>query len=224
MSETPMDAEEAEERLVEQIREGDADAFVEFTERKRRPLLTFVDKKMSDGLKRKADPQDIVQEVMINAAESFAEIDFSQREPFGWLCHLAERRIIDAHRRFFGAKKRSADKEVALNAPSGSDSDSGGMIDLLVASMTSPSQAFSREQREFQMLEAVEDLSEDARTALRLRYVEGLPSKEIAEQLGKSDAAVRVLLTRSVAKLQKTLSQNTWFKSFVNDPKVDSDD
>lgn len=218
MSDDPL---ELEARLIERIREGDAEAFVEFTEEKRRPLVAFVDRKMSDGLKKKVEPQDIVQEVMINAAESFSEIDFSQREPFGWLCHLAERRIIDAHRRFFGAKKRAADKEVALNAPSGGDSASGGMIDLLVASMTSPSRAFSRDQREFKMLAAVDDLNEDARTALRLRYVEGLPSKQIAEQLGKTDAAVRVLLTRSLGRLQKTLSQDTLFKSFVNEKPED---
>jgi len=32
-----------------------------------------------------------------------------------------------------------------------------------------------------------------------------LPSKEIAEKLGKSDAAVRVMLTRSLKKLQEML-------------------
>lgn len=219
MSDDPI---EHEAELIERIRNGDAAAFVEFSEEKRRPLAAFVDRKMSDGLKRKVEPQDIVQEVVINAADSFAEIDFSQRDPFGWLCHLAERRIIDAHRRFFGAKKRAADKEVALNAPAGGESD-GGMIDLLVASMTSPSQAFSRDQREFKMLAAVDELNDDARTALKMRYVDGLPSKQIAEHLGKSDAAVRVLLTRSLGRLQKTLATDTLFKSFVNDPAADEE-
>jgi RNA polymerase sigma-70 factor (ECF subfamily) len=36
-----------------------------------------------------------------------------------------------------------------------------------------------------------------------LRYVEGLPSKEIARRLGKTDGAVRVLLTRSLRRLQQ---------------------
>ena len=42
---------------------------------------------------------------------------------------------------------------------------------------------------------------------LRLRYLEGLPSKEIADRLGKSDGAVRVMLTRSLDKLQKLLAE-----------------
>ena len=38
-----------------------------------------------------------------------------------------------------------------------------------------------------------------------MRYVENLPSKEIAQRLGKTDGAVRVMLTRSLSKLQELL-------------------
>ena len=33
-----------------------------------------------------------------------------------------------------------------------------------------------------------------------MRYVENLPSKQVAERLGKTDAAVRVMLTRSLKR------------------------
>ena len=55
----------------------------------------------------------------------------------------------------------------------------------------------------------------DAREALRLRYLEGLPSKEIAVKLGKTDGATRVLLSRSLNKLQEMLSQNDEFQSMI---------
>ena len=45
----------------------------------------------------------------------------------------------------------------------------------------------------------------DQREALRLRYLIGLPSKEIAERLKKSDGAVRVMLSRGIARLQTLL-------------------
>jgi RNA polymerase sigma-70 factor (ECF subfamily) len=48
-----------------------------------------------------------------------------------------------------------------------------------------------------------------------MRYVEGLPSKEIAQKLGRTDGAVRVLLTRSLQKLQDILSRNTDFNTLV---------
>ena len=47
-----------------------------------------------------------------------------------------------------------------------------------------------------------------------MRYVENLPSKEIASRLGKTDGATRVLLTRSLAKLQAILGSNSIFQSF----------
>jgi RNA polymerase sigma-70 factor (ECF subfamily) len=41
-----------------------------------------------------------------------------------------------------------------------------------------------------------------------MRYVENLPSKQIAEKLKKTDAAVRVMLTRSLKKLQELLADD----------------
>jgi RNA polymerase sigma-70 factor (ECF subfamily) len=127
----------------------------------------------------------------------------SNREVFGWLCQIAERRIIDAHRKYIASEKRSAGREVPIHG--GPESSQGGLADLLVASMTTASEAFSRGQKEIRLMAALEKLNEEQRRALRLRYIEGLPSKEIAIQLGKSDGAVRVLLTRSLAKLQQIL-------------------
>jgi len=78
-----------------------------------------------------------------------------------------------------------------------------------VASLTTPSQAFSRNAREARLLEALDKLPEEQRTALRLRYIDDLPSKQIAERLGKTDAAVRVMLTRSLKKLHELLGDDT---------------
>ena len=139
------------------------------------------------------------------AIRSLENVPLDDRDPFGWLCQVAQRRIIDAHRRFFGAQKRAAHREVSLGAPRGGGTSRAALIDLLVASMTTASQAFSRDARHERLLEALAQLPETQQEALRLRYMEGLPSKEIAARLGKSDGAVRVMLTRSLSRLQKLL-------------------
>jgi RNA polymerase sigma-70 factor (ECF subfamily) len=74
-----------------------------------------------------------------------------------------------------------------------------------VASMTTPSEAFSRNAKVARMQEAIAQLPAEHREALRLRYGENLPSKEVAQRMGKTDAAVRVMLTRSIRKLQELL-------------------
>lgn len=192
--------------LVERVQAGDRDALVEFLESCRPQLLSFIGRSMSDAMRRKVEPDDVLQEVGIAALQSLDEMDLTQRDPFRWLCQLSERRIIDAHRRYFGAQKRSAEKERDLFSP-GADNGQIGFIDVLAASITSPSQAFSRDQREFKLQVALEELPVEHQAAIRLRYVEGLPSKEIAKQLGKSDGAVRVMLTRSLSKLQERLGE-----------------
>lgn len=201
------------EQLAGRVQEGDRDALVQFIEHCKPQLTGYIQKNLSDALKRKVEAADILQEVSIAALDpSFDTLNLKDRDPFGWLCQLADRRIIDAHRRYVAAQKRSANKEVALDKPAGSDQR--GMIELLVASMTSPSRAFSRDQREFHLQQSLETLSPEGQEVLRLRYVENLPTKEIAERVGKSDVAVRVLLSRTLSRLQSILSQNTLFESF----------
>jgi RNA polymerase sigma-70 factor (ECF subfamily) len=133
--------------------------------------------------------------------------DLGDRDPFSWLCQIAERRIVDLHRRFFDAQKRDAGREVPLAAGSGVDSSAPNLAQILAASITSPSAAFSRVVREQRLETALQALPEDQREALRLRYQFDMPSKEIAEKLGKTDAAVRVMLTRSLKKLQQLLGE-----------------
>lgn len=199
--------------LISQIKQGSEPALLEFIEMHRAPLLAFIEKNMSDGLKSKVEAADILQEASLSAVDSFAEIDFEQKTPFSWLCHLSERRIIDNHRKYFQAQKRAAGREA--KEPAASDGENRGFMDLLVASITSPSQAFSRGAKEMKLLLALENLPEENREAIRLKYVEGMPTKEIAAQLGKSDVAVRVMISRSMVKLQELLKNEDEFKSML---------
>ncbi len=195
---------EPTETLIARLRDGQNEALGDYIHSVQPQLLAYINRQLGPALRSKIEPDDLLQEVGAEAVRSLGGVDLSERDPFGWLCQIAQRRIIDAHRRLFGAQKRSAAREVALDARRGDDSR-GGVINLLVASMTTASQAFSRDQRAIKLMAALEKLPEQQREALRLRYVEGLPSKEVAERLGKTDGAVRVMLSRSLNKLQSIL-------------------
>jgi RNA polymerase sigma-70 factor (subfamily 1) len=208
------------DELAERIRNKDTHALVEFIELRRPQLVAFIERNLSASLGRKLEAADILQEVSLSAVGSLATFDLSGRDPFSWLCQLAEHKIIDAHRKLIAAQKRSADREVQSPAPGG-ETQRGGFIDMLVVSMTTPSGALSRDQREFRLQEALKNLPPESQEALRLRYVEGLPSKEIATRLQKTDGATRVLLTRSLARLQELLRHDSEFASFINPPKFD---
>ncbi|QDT39873.1 sigma-70 family RNA polymerase sigma factor [Stratiformator vulcanicus] len=210
----------AEADLVQRIGSGDAHALAEFVELKRPQLTAYVDRQLGSKLRQKVEPSDIVQEAAMSALSGFADVEFGDRDPFGWLCSLCDRRIVDAHRRYVGAQKRSASKEVGLQAgKAAAGSEAGGLIDILSVSLTSASSAVVRDERAVRMRDMLLKLPELNREVLKLRYVDGLPSKEIADRVGKSDGATRVLLTRSLDKLQKELADDDLFHTFVNAAK-----
>jgi RNA polymerase sigma-70 factor (ECF subfamily) len=200
------------EPVEEPVRWSDPRAVAACVEAHRPRLVAFIAQRMSPGLRQRLDPDDVVQEVSLAAvrpADAAAPLDGPRRDSFGWLCHVAEQRIIDAHRRHFGAAKRDAGREISINAPlRGADGDeAGGLASLLAVSMTTPSQAFSRDAREYRLKRAIETLPEEQQAAIRMRYVDGLTTKDIAGRIGKSDVAVRVMLSRTVHKLQQLLGE-----------------
>ena len=79
------------------------------------------------------------------------------------------------------------------------------LMALLAACETSPSRAVVREERRRRLREAVASLPDEHREVLRLRYGEGLPTREVARRLNTTDVATRVLLARLVRRLQELL-------------------
>ena len=194
-----------ESDLMERINQGDRDAMAEYLDFRRTDLMAVILNKMGMALRARIEAEDIYQDVAAVAVQTMNELDFSDKGPFGWLCEVIQRRIIDAERRF-SAQKRSRHKEVGIH---GSPEQSQvGIANLLVASITSPSRAFSRNQKEFKLLHALEKMPVEQRKVLHLRYGEGKPTREIADTIGKTDGATRVLLTRALKKLKNLVDEN----------------
>lgn len=182
------------------VRFSTPDDLARYIEAERPKVLAYIDKNIGPGLRKKIEPDDIFQELCVAALATPEQFEVAGRDPFKLLCQIAEQRIIDAHRRLVSAQKRSAERERSIDQPL--PVGQGAFIDLLVASLTSASQAFSRNQKEFQLMMAMEALTQEQREAIRLRFVDGWATKEIAEKLGKTDGAIRVLLSRTISQLQ----------------------
>lgn len=198
---------EDDPELLKGISEGNADSLASFLDVNRRQLMAFISRRLGDALRTKVEVEDIFQDVSAEAIRTLTPEWPGEREPFSWLCHLSERKIVDAHRHHFDAQKRDAGKERALDARSSGGGEIG-LVNMLVKSMTTPSAAFSRNAREGRLNAAIAELKEDQREAIRLKYIENKLSKEIADALGKSDAAVRVMLTRTMKQLHELLAED----------------
>ena len=196
-----------ESELVARARQRDGEAMAQLLQLYQPRLRAFVERQMSIPLKQKVDPEDILQEVSVSCVKAISEIEFTDGPIFDWVCQVARRRVIDAGRRFAGAEKRDVRREVGIHRGPGGAEDAG-LVNLLIASITSPSSAFSRDQREFRLRAAIDQLPAETQQAIRLRYIEGLPTKEIADQIGKTDGAIRVMLTRAIKKLEQLLAES----------------
>lgn len=192
--------------LLKKVTEGDGDALATWMDQNRKALLRTLERKVGAGLRRKMELEDILQEVTARAVRDVSQVDFGEQDPQGWIYQVMDRQIVDLHRYHFEAKKRDAKREVSADAPvASSEGKQQGLANLLIASMTSPSAAVSRDMRLLRVYNALEALPEEQRNAIRWRYLENLPSQKIAEKLGKTDAATRVLLSRAIRKLQTQL-------------------
>ena len=196
------DAKTREAELTEAIRQGDVEALGEYLQLKERPLMAFIHKSLGAKLKQATEAEDIFQEMASSAVKALGAVDLSERDPFNWLCQQADRRLKDKARHVNSGKRDPANVRPLHG---GGESSEAGFIDMLVASVTSPSAAFRRNSREAKLAEALAELPEDQQEAIRMRYVQNLPSKEIAAALGKSDAATRVMLSRIIGKLKSML-------------------
>jgi RNA polymerase sigma-70 factor (ECF subfamily) len=154
-------------------------------------------------LRAKVDASDIVQQTLLEAYRDFHKFrGHTEAEWLGWLRQILSHNAANYVRHYRGAK-RQARREVALG-PAGSSSD-GPHIPEACAHGESPSQHLLRKEREWQVAEALTQLSPDHREVILLRNLERLPFEEVAERMGRSRPAVQMLWMRALQKLQEAL-------------------
>jgi RNA polymerase sigma-70 factor (ECF subfamily) len=71
----------------------------------------------------------------------------------------------------------------------------------------SPEDILERTQMSTALVSAISRLNEEEQQVMILRYVEGLPHDEVADIIGKSNEASRVIQHRALSKLTNWLKQ-----------------
>ena len=154
-------------------------------------------------LRAKVDVSDIVQEALLDAHGGFERFAGNTAgEWLSWLRRIAERNALDAAKRWRGTAKRDAGREVALDG----DAEGRGRVDP-VAPTPSPSQHALRGERELLLAEAIQGLPPDQREVILLRNVERLPFEAVAERMGRSAGACRMLWMRGLEGLRERLGE-----------------
>lgn len=180
--------------------------FANWAESERPRLLAIALQKSSSSLRAKVELEDILQEAIARGIKSYPHDKFDAESVMPWFLQVLNNTIIDLHRYYIGAQKRDASREVSAHGSGKATDNEAHLADILLSSITSPSQVFSKQFRMDRLQESIRQLPEEARLAVQWRYMDGLNSSQIAERLEKSDGAIRVLLSRTLKKLEEALA------------------
>jgi RNA polymerase sigma-70 factor, ECF subfamily len=192
------------EHLLDRAATGDMAARDDLLRRHRARLRKMVAVRADPRLAARVDPSDVVQETL---AEAAGRLDAYLRDrplPFyPWLRQLAQRRLIDMHRRHVRAGRRSVTRE---EGPAGlPDQSAMQLADRLFARQSSPSAGLQRGERRDRVRTALAGLPDADREVLVLRVLEEMPTREIAAVLGITEGSVRSRQVRALDRLKTLL-------------------
>jgi RNA polymerase sigma-70 factor (ECF subfamily) len=148
------------------------------------------------SLTSRADADDLTQETFVRAWRAAGRYEAEGRFP-AWIFRIAGNLARQEVRRrrvrgwFRGTGGEPDDDEVLGSLPAPSAFDPEGRL--------------RDEETRLALARALARLPERQRLAVLLRYFEGLPVRDVAAALGKSEHAAESLLARGTAALRKTL-------------------
>jgi RNA polymerase sigma-70 factor (ECF subfamily) len=196
--------------LIARIRRDDTEALAAYLESLRPRLSGLLRLIAGQHVQSVMEIDDLLQDISTSAIAALGRIPKDATfDVDAWIEQLARRRVIDAHRRHFGAQKRAAGRLRNFSQLDAHSSAAANLEQLLIASMTSPSMAVSRDMRLAKVQKALENLTAEQQQAIRLRYVENLPTRDIAARLNKTDVAIRVFLSRTIKQLETMLGESS---------------
>jgi len=190
---------------VHAAKAGDNEQLGRLLENFRGYLFMLAHRYLSDKLKRRIDPADLVQVTFLEAKRDWEQFrGNSAAECAAWLRNILKNNVATAVTRHITTQKRSLNREVSFAAVS-PDGSAGQWIGEVPGSTTSPSRRAIRAESAKQLFDALHAIPETQAEAVRLRYLEGLSLAEIVDRMGKSETAVAGLLKRGLQKLRESI-------------------
>lgn len=201
---------EETDRLLDEARQGQADAVERLLARHREPVRRMIDLRLDPAIVQRVDASDVVQEVMLEASRRLRDYLRDPAMPFlVWLRHLAKDHLIDAHRRHHQAQKRGVDREQSLARPAWADQSSLELAGQLVDPERTPaSEAMQRELQDRLHL-AIDQLDDIDREVILMRHFEQLSNQDVAHALELTEPAASMRYLRAVRRLRDLLVPGT---------------
>lgn len=205
--ESSSDSKVQPSQLIARIRAGEGTQLGDLLTLYRNYLAVLANAQLDRKLRARVSPSDVVQETMLEAHRDFPQFrGTSEREFISWLRKILVHnlaRMIDRHVK---AGKRDVRRDVPLATLRASFDRSAMNLEAgLVDNRDTPSLDAQRRERAVILADVMNELSEDHRDVLMLRNIRGLKFREVAEAMGRTEAATKMLWTRAIKRLRERL-------------------
>jgi RNA polymerase sigma-70 factor (ECF subfamily) len=154
---------------------------------------------MGKELRSKLESMDLVQDTLIHALSGLDDFTYKNEGDFvRWLSTIAEN-VLRGNLKKLHAGKRDIRREVPLGY--GPTTGNRLVVNPGPIDATTPSVIMSKKEDLARLEKAIDQLKPEYREVIILTKIEGLSYKEISERLGKSNDAVRKLISRAILAL-----------------------
>ena len=178
---------EKEKKLVKSAQAGDSHAFGTLYDQYSAQIYRFIIVKVST----RQEAEDLTHEVFLSAWQKLPGFKI-QKFPFSsWLYRIARNRVIDYYRT---QKNHFSVDELV-----------GSLEEEFLRVRAIQGEDLNLKLEMEQVLSAIEELTEDQREVIEMRFIQDLSPKEIAEITKKKEGTIRILQHRATKKLQKVL-------------------
>jgi RNA polymerase sigma-70 factor, ECF subfamily len=177
---------EAEERRLVEAAQRDPARFADLYENYFELVYAYVARR----LRRRHEAEDLTAEVFHKALRSLPRFKWSGAPFAAWLFRIASNMIADRAKRAAREQNATLDENLATAAGAGQQS------------------SVEEVERQARLFRLVDDLAQDQRRIVVMRFAEERSISEIAQTLGRSEGAIKQLQFRALQNLRAKLANN----------------
>ncbi len=194
-------------KLLSNALAGEKEALGPLLDHFRPYLIVIAHRQLDERLKGRLDPMDVVQTTFLEAHRDFPSFRGNDINTLlAWLRNILHNNIETTHQRHLTALKRSAKRETSGRFQS-STSEGESIVNWIPSDSSSPSQRAMKGEAAASLAICLTHLPDTQSEAIRLRYLEGLSLRDIANKMEKTEMAVAGLLKRGLKSLRSDLAE-----------------
>ena len=187
------------QHLVAMVRGGDESALNQLCKVYGPRVHWIIRLRMGKELRSKLESMDLVQDTLIHALSGLDDFTYKNEGDFvRWLSTIAEN-VLRGNLKKLHAGKRDIRREVPLGY--GPTTGSRLVVNPGPIDATTPSVIMSKKEDLARLEKAIDQLKPEYKKVIILTKIEGFSYKEISVKLGKSNDAVRKLISRAILAL-----------------------